>query len=81
MYQGFAHKYDNVRRELKLLLANTSAIDEAILKHGGKKPKMDVIQELTEKVEKLTSLVELATVNTQTKIRASQLSKERQNGW
>lgn len=32
VYQGFAHKYDNVCRELKLLLANTSVIDETTLK-------------------------------------------------
>lgn len=104
VYQGFAHKYDHVRRELKPLLADTNVTDEAILKqtnrtmkdenerqrrlgptirhkptnvhsaqveanaaqslsvkeeNGEKKPKMDVIQDLTEKVEKLTSLVEI----------------------
>lgn len=104
VYQGFAHKYDNLRRELKPLLADTNVTDETILKqtnrtmsddnerqrrlgpavrhkptsvysaqgeanaaqslnvtekNEGKKPKTDVIQELTEKVEKLTSLVEL----------------------
>lgn len=95
MYQGFAHKYDNVRRELKPLLVDPNVTDEAILKqtnrkmsdekerqrrlgpvtrhkpksvnsaqveasaaqslsvkeeNGEKKPKMDVIRELTEKV-------------------------------
>lgn len=32
MDQGFAHRYDNVRRELKPLLADTGVTDEAILK-------------------------------------------------
>lgn len=104
VYQGFAHRYDNVRRELKPLLVDPNVTDKAILKqtnremsdekerqrrlgpvtrhkptsinsaqveagaaqslsvkeeNGEKKPKMDVIRDLTEKVEKLTTLVEL----------------------
>lgn len=102
VYQGLTHKNDDVRRELKSLLADTSVTDEAILKQKktimsdenerqrrlgpatrhkptsvhsaqveanaaqslsvkeenvGKKPKTDMIQELTEKVEKLINLV------------------------
>lgn len=104
IYQGFTHRYDNIRGELKPLLADANVTDEAILKQTNrtmrdenerhrrlgvatrykptgvqsaqveanaaqspivkeeneeKKPKMGMIQELTEKVEKLTSLVEL----------------------
>lgn len=105
VHQGLAHKHEDIRRELKPLLVDSSVPDEVILKQmkkvmsdeserqrrlgpasrqkstnvhsaevgitaaqcppnvreesSGRKPKPDMIQQLTEKVEKLTSLVEL----------------------
>lgn len=47
---------------------------------SGKKPKIDMIQQLTEKVEKLTSMVELMKqepVNTDSKVRTGQPLLER----
>lgn len=123
VYQGLAHKHDDVRRELKSLLADTSVTDEAILKqmkrimsdenerqrrlgpttrhkptsvHSAqveanaaqsrsveeenvrKKPKTDMIQELTEKVEKLTNIVELMQQSIHTQ-RSEQVSHPRRD--
>lgn len=102
VYQGLGHKHDDVRRELKPLLADPCVTDEAILRHMRKiisdenerqrrlgsaprqrptnlhsaqveanaalnpsareglsrTPQADGIQQLKEKVEKLTTLVE-----------------------